>query len=71
MELPRSAWSFLDEPRSGPWPGMPCPLCGFPTHDWAKDAPRDSIRLDFPDWESGDGVCGQCADMYRAASAQA
>ena len=64
----RDPWSFLDEPRSGTWPGMPCPLCGFPTHDWAKDAPRKSIRCDFPDWEPGDGVCGQCAEIYRAAS---
>jgi hypothetical protein len=63
----RDPWAFLDEPRSGPWPGMPCPLCGFPTHDWAKDAPRESIRCDFPDWEPGHGACGQCADMYRVA----
>jgi len=66
----REPWTFLDEPRrAGPVPGQPCPLCGFPTYDWADDPPVDAIRPDFPDWEPAAGACGQCADIYRAAAA--
>lgn len=67
----REPWAFLGEPRrAGPVPGQPCPLCGFPTYDWAHDVPVDAIRPDFPDWEPVAGACGQCADIYRALSSE-
>ena len=68
----RDPWTFLGESRrSGPAPGQPCPLCGFPTHDWEKDPPVAAIRRDYPDWGPSHGACGQCADIYRVRTANA
>jgi hypothetical protein len=63
-------WAFLGEPRRGAAPGQPCPLCGFPTHDWDEAPPANAIRADFPAWEPPHGACRQCADLYRAAAQQ-
>jgi hypothetical protein len=65
----RDPWGFLGEPRRGPVRGQPCPLCGFPTHDWDEAPPAEAIRADFPAWEGAHGACRQCADLYRSAAA--
>ena len=67
------------EPRSaigGPWdtpqPGSRCPLCNFPTYEFAQNPeslPKESIReitQDFSEWVPSRGLCSQCADLYRA-----
>ncbi len=59
--------------RRGPWPGDPCPLCGLPTHAFEPDPERlprtvcERIHRRFPKWRPADGICRQCADLYRAA----
>ena len=56
--------------QAGASPGAPCPLCGFPTFNWA-DASRlgadtvDAIRAEFPFWTAESGLCARCAEMYR------
>lgn len=56
----------------GPRPGERCPLCGCPTHAFEADplqlppAARAWIRRSAPDWEPADGLCGRCADLFRA-----
>ena len=58
---------------TGPRPGAPCPLCGFPTFAWA-DAPNltegtvNLIRSEFPHWTRGQGACSRCVDIYRLQS---
>jgi len=46
-----------------------CPLCRFPTCDWADDdllrALEGAIRGDLSGWSVGDGCCGQCAEHYE------
>ena len=67
------------EPRSaigGPWvtpqPGSRCPLCNFPTYEFApnpESLPQETIRQitqDFSEWVPSRGLCYQCADLYRA-----
>ncbi len=51
-------------------PGAQCPLCQFRTYHWAENVEQDAylvgaIKKDFPDWESDDGVCGQCVESYK------
>ncbi len=53
-------------------PGMRCPLCRFPTYA-PEPAPEqlpaevvEQVRADFPNWQPTDGLCIQCADLYRA-----
>ena len=48
-----------------------CPLCAFPTVDF-EPAPGAippsvlaTIRSEFPVWRVEDGLCRQCADLYR------
>lgn len=53
--------------RSALAPGAPCPLCGFPTYDWAPEIDAitaDAIRTDFPRWRFTDGVCARCVEAY-------
>jgi len=60
--------------RGGPWPGEPCPLCGLPTHAFEPEparfpgAARERIQRRYPRWRPADGICRQCADLYRAAA---
>lgn len=49
-----------------------CPLCRFPTHAF-EPAPESleseiakAIQDDFPKWRPSQGLCLQCADLYRA-----
>jgi hypothetical protein len=56
--------------------GNRCPLCHFPTHAFAPEPaqlPRpvvQRIRADFPAWDPVQGICQQCAELYRARAAQ-
>jgi len=53
-------------------PGSRCSLCGFPTHAFEPvpaELPHEvmsEIWSDFPNWRPTDGLCVQCADLYRA-----
>jgi hypothetical protein len=54
--------------RAGP--GVPCPLCGFPTFVWATPAnlaepTLSAIRLGFPHWTPEQGACARCSSIYR------
>lgn len=55
-----------------PLPGALCPLCGFPTFQWA-DVSRfdgrvgDAIRHEFAQWSPNQGACHRCAEVYAAA----
>jgi hypothetical protein len=51
-----------------PLVGSPCPLCKFPTYEWARDLEEDvaeAVRGDFPQWQSEQGICERCAELYR------
>lgn len=48
-----------------------CPLCHFPGPNSATatnlaDWVVEEIAVDFPHWRPEHGLCGQCADLYRA-----
>lgn len=64
----------LGRRRRGPHPGERCPLCGSPTYAFEPEpegfprALRERIRRSFPAWDPADGLCRQCADLYRAAA---
>ncbi len=52
--------------------GSPCPLCKFPTYNWVDDPESvcdemviEAIEIDFPDWESKDGACDRCVEVYE------
>ena len=52
--------------------GSPCPLCKFPTYNWVDDPESvcdemviEAIEIDFPDWESKDGACDRCIEVYE------
>jgi len=45
-----------------------CPLCRFPTRDFAEahqvpDSALHRIRRDFPDWNESQRICRQCRDL--------
>lgn len=78
--------AFALNPRSvaeGSTPGFHagtcCPLCGFLTHTFEPkpaSLPPDvvtQITQDYPRWDLSQGLCVQCADLYRthALSARA
>lgn len=53
--------------------GAPCPLCRFATYDWAEPGAISgqvlgAITADYSDWKEADGICGQCAELYRSRS---
>jgi len=66
---PRAASGLLGKKSS---PGTHCPLCRFPTHVFESQLESldrellNAIARDFPDWTAADGLCAQCADLYRA-----
>ncbi|MFQ5443120.1 MAG: hypothetical protein ACE5EK_00760 [Nitrospinales bacterium] len=52
--------------------GSPCPLCKFPTYNWVDDPESicdemviEAIKIDFQDWESKDGACDRCIEVYE------
>jgi len=58
--------------------GSPCPLCKFPTYNWVDDPESvcdemviEAIQIDFPDWESKDGSCDRCIEVYELRSGTA
>jgi hypothetical protein len=58
--------------QTTPPPGAHCPLCKFPTFDWANpelfnDEVCAAIRKDFPAWRPSNGACARCLEVYRAA----
>lgn len=66
-----AAWAGVAQaeevPGSGLQPGMPCPLCGFPTHAWAASFDPQVVRLiqaDFPTWQARQGACERCVEGY-------
>jgi hypothetical protein len=68
--------AFARAPRSAVGPAAPescCPLCRFPTRAFepeACDLPQNvvaEIVRDFPTWRPSQGLCTQCADLYRAS----
>ncbi|MEK7334457.1 MAG: hypothetical protein AAB222_03935, partial [Candidatus Binatota bacterium] len=75
--------AFVFDPRAvvgtyeGYYPGARCPLCGFPTYTFEPEPERlapevaNQITQDFPHWQCADGLCTQCADLYRARNASA
>ena len=55
-----------------PMPGSLCPLCQFPTFDWADVsalAPETLTKLSrqFPQWHCHLGVCERCVEIYELA----
>ncbi|MBI5396300.1 MAG: hypothetical protein HZA91_13470 [Verrucomicrobia bacterium] len=55
--------------RAARTPGGACPLCKFPTFDWAGADGLGSgavaaIQEHFPNWRPEDGCCGRCAELY-------
>jgi hypothetical protein len=71
---------LVSDPRqlqytTGPRPGAPCPLCGFPTFAWATatslaDATLSAIRSEFPHWTPEQGACARCCNIYRVNRSQ-
>lgn len=60
---------------AGPRPGAPCPLCGFPTFEWADEnhlgaAVAVAIQAEFPHWTPEQGACGRCLEIYQVLGAQ-
>lgn len=56
-----------------PTPGASCPLCEFPTFNWANVGglhPGIAARVvaEFPLWTSEQGLCGRCLETYEAAA---
>ena len=53
-----------------PQPGGPCPLCGFPSFEWAAEQGLSSfaaaITRDFPHWSPDHGACKRCVEVYEA-----
>jgi hypothetical protein len=59
-------------PNSRTAAGTHCPLCKFPSHSF-EPAPENlgdevlaAIGEDFLRWTPAQGLCAQCADLYRA-----
>jgi hypothetical protein len=57
-----------------PTPGASCPLCDFPTFNWADPMAlppgiTERIRAEFPTWSPEQGVCNRCRETYEAVAA--
>ncbi len=71
--------SLIADPRGlrdadRPAPGASCPLCGFPTFDWADPSATPPallghVRAEFPHWSTEQGLCSRCLETYEAAAA--
>lgn len=60
------------EHAAGPLPGAACPLCGFPTFEWAEVPVAEAATLDrvkeaFPEWVPAAGACRRCFEIYECA----
>jgi hypothetical protein len=55
-----------------PLPGGSCPLCHFPTFEWA-DVPAlapetlSTLRAQFAQWTPDQGACKRCVEIYELA----
>lgn len=64
--------AVLEGPRAAAQPGSRCPLCHFPSYvfepnpDGLSAETTREIYQDFPRWRPAQGLCLQCADLYRA-----
>ena len=68
--------SLIADPRGlrearRPEPGGSCPLCDFPTFQWADSSALrpellERIRSEFPLWTVEQGLCGRCLETYEA-----
>jgi hypothetical protein len=67
---PRAAAGHLSGQAAA---GTHCPLCKFPTHSFEPepenlgDEVLAAISHDFRHWTPVQGLCAQCADLYRAS----
>jgi len=65
---PRQASGSLQQYAA---PGTHCPLCRFPTQVFEtflsedEEAVSAAVKQDFPGWSASEGLCVQCADLYR------
>jgi hypothetical protein len=55
-----------------PLPGSLCPLCQFPSFDWADVSALTpetltKLRGQFAQWIPEQGVCGRCVEIYELA----
>jgi hypothetical protein len=56
--------------RAEPLRGSPCPLCRFPTFQWAEVSTAEvkpvvnAIQAEYPDWDPQLGICGTCYDRF-------
>lgn len=55
-----------------PVPGAPCPLCTFPTFEWADPSSftpeaTTAIQAQFPSWRPQHGTCSRCLETYEVA----
>ena len=59
------------EPPPAFGPGSLCPLCQFPTHEWAEksDELSRAVKEEYPAWEPAQGICSQCANRYLFTAA--
>jgi hypothetical protein len=53
-------------------PGSPCPLCHFPTFEWADTSAlptetRSRLSAAFPQWAPGQGACKRCVEIHELA----
>ena len=59
--------------KYGETQGGLCPLCQFPTYDWAQEINKDvvaHIQKDFPDWQIEMMLCKRCAEVYSIKTGQ-
>jgi hypothetical protein len=56
-----------EEVSSIPPSGTFCPLCKFPTFEWADPEPGMTaiIQEDSPTWTREEGICGRCYEYYQ------
>lgn len=72
----RQLLALIDDPRGLrdthlPLPGAACPLCDFPTFNWAdmalvSGAIQHRISAEFPAWQPENGLCYRCLETYHA-----
>ncbi len=76
LELARHPRQLFGQnsPQDGttqPLSGTTCPLCRFPTFEWAEltsptsDTIIAGIRRAYPHWSPELGVCSTCCDLFR------
>jgi hypothetical protein len=74
MQLAADPRGLRDAQR--PMPGGACPLCQFPTFDWApvEALPPEILKritAEFPGWSAEQGLCGRCREAYEVVAKQA